>query len=617
MSVKNEKKLHSKIQYSAADRIRLIPLLGALVIVPLIVRLRIVELPPEVVRLWGGEVFNPDFFSYHKGIALILFAVAALLIFFFSFGREEKLRLGSDKPFYIAAAVFILWIVLSAVFSPYKFLIFRGAPDRYEGVYVWISYLILLIFAMNFKGSESTTKILIGAVYAFTLLITLIGITQFLGKDIFRSPALLPLIIPEEYAQYRSGFSVGEIPRSIYGTSYHYNYMGSLSALLFPFALTLTLFLKEKKLRLFSLFSALISAFLLLGSSARSGFVGLIFFLILLGVLFFPKLVKNKKAAFLTVLALVLIGGGLSVAFGKNLFERIPTLLSEAGQLFSGSDIDYREEIPLKELKVEKNHLHLNIEGKILNFDNDKKEFRDENENLIPYENKEGRILLSDPRYEAYSILVRTMEKNKDQTLLAVQYESLILYFDISSRDILIADANGREVDFREADSIGFRGKERLGSARGYIWSRTLPLLLRSPVFGYGADSFLAVFPQGDLYAKLYAYEDIWMLVDKPHNLYLNLALNFGLPALLAFLALILLQGKRIFGEYFRREKPMEMQDAFALACFMAVVGYLGAGFFNDSVLSVAPIFWVMLGLSIALTGKSGKEREKELTQKS
>ena len=175
-----------------------------------------------------------------------------------------------------------------------------------------------------------------------------------------------------------------------------------------------------------------------------------------------------------------------------------------------------------------------------------------------------------------------------------------------------MADENGRPVDFHEAESIGFKGKERLGSARGYIWSRTLPKLLKSPILGYGPDSFLAVFPQGDLYAKLYAYEDIWMLVDKPHNLYLNIAINFGLPALIVFLGLVLLQGRRIFGLYFRVQEPLQMQDTFAIACFMGVIAYLGAGFFNDSVLSVAPIFWVMLGLSIALTGKSGKRREKE-----
>ncbi|HBM75914.1 MAG TPA: O-antigen ligase domain-containing protein, partial [Clostridiaceae bacterium] len=40
------------------------------------------------------------------------------------------------------------------------------------------------------------------------------------------------------------------------------------------------------------------------------------------------------------------------------------------------------------------------------------------------------------------------------------------------------------------------------------------------------------------------------------------------------------------------------------LAIFTAICGYLGAGFFNDSVVSVAPVFWVLLGLGTAINLK-------------
>ena len=33
----------------------------------------------------------------------------------------------------------------------------------------------------------------------------------------------------------------------------------------------------------------------------------------------------------------------------------------------------------------------------------------------------------------------------------------------------------------------------------------------------------------------------------------------------------------------------------------LAIIGYLGAGFFNDSVVPVAPIFWILLGTGIAV----------------
>ena len=41
------------------------------------------------------------------------------------------------------------------------------------------------------------------------------------------------------------------------------------------------------------------------------------------------------------------------------------------------------------------------------------------------------------------------------------------------------------------------------------------------------------------------------------------------------------------------------------LDCFAGVVSYLGASTFNDSVVSVAPVFWVMLGAGMSALRRS------------
>ena len=56
---------------------------------------------------------------------------------------------------------------------------------------------------------------------------------------------------------------------------------------------------------------------------------------------------------------------------------------------------------------------------------------------------------------------------------------------------------------------------------------------------GKGPDTFFAEFPQGDLLGKLYAYDTTQMIVDKPHNLYLQIGINEGGIALLAFLVMM------------------------------------------------------------------------------
>lgn len=156
----------------------------------------------------------------------------------------------------------------------------------------------------------------------------------------------------------------------------------------------------------------------------------------------------------------------------------------------------------------------------------------------------------------------------------------------------------------QNADHIGFEGKEELGSSRGYIWSRTLPLLKNCMITGYGADTFTYVFPQNDMLAKYYSYkqfgEGFYVTVDKPHNMYLQIFFSNGLIALIAFLAIVLFYLVDCFRLYalrreYRREQTM------GAAVMLGIVGYLAAGMFNDSVVSVAPMFWVLLGTGAAL----------------
>ncbi len=154
------------------------------------------------------------------------------------------------------------------------------------------------------------------------------------------------------------------------------------------------------------------------------------------------------------------------------------------------------------------------------------------------------------------------------------------------------------------ADYIGFEGKETLGSSRGYIWSRTLPLLSKCLIKGYGADTFAYVFPQNDVLAKYYTYEQydegFYITVDKPHNLYLQIFFSNGLIALVAFLAVAvfyLVDSLRLYA----LKKSYRPEQIMGAAVMLGIVGYLAAGMFNDSVVSVAPMFWVLLGTGAAL----------------
>ena len=159
----------------------------------------------------------------------------------------------------------------------------------------------------------------------------------------------------------------------------------------------------------------------------------------------------------------------------------------------------------------------------------------------------------------------------------------------------------GVRITPENADAIGFRGKELLGSSRGYIWSRTIPLLKECMVTGYGPDTFAYIFPQNDYLAKYYAYQEgFYIAVDKPHNLYLQIFFNNGLIALIAFLAICVFYLVDCFRLYALKKK-YRIEQIYGISIMLAVVGYLAAGMFNDSVVAVAPVFWILLGVGAAL----------------
>ncbi len=181
---------------------------------------------------------------------------------------------------------------------------------------------------------------------------------------------------------------------------------------------------------------------------------------------------------------------------------------------------------------------------------------------------------------------------------------SLFFMLENETRIKMIHYRTSERFDPVNADHIGFEGKEKLGSSRGYIWSRTLPLLKNCLLTGYGADTFTYVFPQNDVLAKYYSYADFgegfYVTVDKPHNMYLQIFYGNGLIALIAFLAICVFYLVDCFRLYaLRREyRPEQIMGA---AVMLGVVGYLAAGMFNDSVVHVAPVFWILLGVGAAL----------------
>lgn len=123
------------------------------------------------------------------------------------------------------------------------------------------------------------------------------------------------------------------------------------------------------------------------------------------------------------------------------------------------------------------------------------------------------------------------------------------------------------------------------GSGRLFIWKRALTLIPERPMLGTGPDNFSIAFMRK--YGKEVKEKFGNITFDKAHNEYLNMAVTTGVPSLICYFALLIIILRKAI-------KSINMGNTVPL--FISVCGYLIQAFFNISVVSVAPIFWIMLG---------------------
>ncbi|MDQ0200732.1 O-antigen ligase family protein [Neobacillus ginsengisoli] len=133
------------------------------------------------------------------------------------------------------------------------------------------------------------------------------------------------------------------------------------------------------------------------------------------------------------------------------------------------------------------------------------------------------------------------------------------------------------------------------GASRWYIWQVSLPLIENHFWFGTGPNTFEQVFhPKDSSQAKKYLGDG--KIYDE-NNDYMQIALTMGVPALLVYLLFLSII---VFSGFRRAALELDAhQQLFSYGLLAAIFGYLVQAFFNISVISVAPYFWLLLGFVV------------------
>ena len=135
------------------------------------------------------------------------------------------------------------------------------------------------------------------------------------------------------------------------------------------------------------------------------------------------------------------------------------------------------------------------------------------------------------------------------------------------------------------------------------------PLLKKNIILGAGADNFVLEFPQQDIKSKLEFLGDPYVIIDKPHNMFLQTGINDGCIALLVMIALFVLYVAQTIKRIFTDNNKYLQAVRYGLMA--GCIAYMITGLTTDSVVSVAPVFWIMLGAGFGVN-MIGIEKQEE-----
>ncbi|MCR5330762.1 MAG: O-antigen ligase family protein [Lachnospiraceae bacterium] len=589
----------------------LAPLAVIIAIVPLLVRAYAYD-----TGLYNYDFYYPsdpdgarlDFFLHCKMVAFLSLSIILVCILIAKLTVEKK-SIKFSKIF-IPLGIYGFLALLSSIFSKYQPYPWTGVFEQFESVFVLLGYIVTAYYAFLFVNDKKDIVILIAALTVGTLLMIPLGISQAFFKDFYQTELGYKLIMPNSLKQSipldQMVWPFGK--GTVYLSLYNPNYVGSYAALLSPVFLMMVFAARNVILKIVyaTMYVGLLLA--LFGSGSRAGFIGIGFSLILLVVLFARK---SLRFWIPMILIAVLSIGSLSFYLKKTdstLIQRLKEAftIGEAVDSFPLSAIETNDDDVV--LTWHDNRLHIQFDSEYFAFN-----VLDDTGTMLPatVDYDTSTLTITDERFNGITVTPVYLTEAKDMVGFSVRadgewnfarYNNTYYYYTPYGK-LIKYPAN-------TATSGGWFAKHpAFASKRGFIWSKTLPLLPENFFLGTGADTFIFAFPQTDFLAlKNGGFYATFM--TKPHNMYMQVGVQTGVLSLIAMLAFYFMY----LVICIRTSLKMKKHTFFSYisgGIAAGTFGYMITQLINDSTITVAPIYWALIGIGLSASLLAQKENDE------
>ena len=588
----------------------LLPLQFILMVLPLYLDLHI-GFSGYGAYVWNSENdFYLDVFLHGKTVLFQIAAAVMLGLAVYKIVKTGKksgnFALRSFLPLFIYAG----FVVLSTICSVDISYSISGSKDIWEPVGVLLGYVVAALYAYLVVEKAEDVKQLIAAAVIGGGGMAVVGILQAIGKDPLLMEGLQNIFVGAEYVSKGGVLELTFPVGMAYGTLYNPNYVGTYVAMYLPLAiigviifkelwkklasgavvlgLLVTLFASQSRTGLISVVAVGVVAMIFLGHAIWKRWYIVVSGVVLAGVAFWAVDMQRDFVLTNRILEMLTLQPGTETVMGVD--------TTGNGVRVVCRNTEYTVMMPVSGANFE----YIALEG------NEQKE-------ILYSENKTyGYFTLND----GTTIEIQTAMYDGEYAF-GLNINDRRMYFtnQIVADDYKCLNEVGRADECIIPENV-FPDYEATASGRGYVWGRTIPLLKNHLLIGSGPDTFTLVFPQNDYVARYKSgFENV--IFTRPHNIYLQIAIQTGVISLVA----VLLFYMRYFIGSCKRycfRKFTKMEDWSGFVLFLSPVGFMVAGLANDSLIVVTPMFYTFLGAGVAVNQRlcPAEKRVKENKEK-
>lgn len=613
--------LKSNVYFSVKwmELLWVLPQLLVVAILPLIVRLRVIELSPIDKVLYQNREHYFDFFYKVRAEGIILLSVIAIILLIVSvlfFERKIKFQW-----FFIPALIYMLLVIASTFVASYRGvfidnytgvlsdpgviatssnLALRGYLDRFEGLYVTIAYCVLFFTGYIQIRSRYQIRILLFGMVLPGAIMGIVAFFQYVGMDPFQTSFGMSLMVPDKYAYIKETIEFSLSSSYSIGLMNNPNYLGGYMAVLLLLSIGLYSDTKRRRVMISLFFVSVLIFIGLMTSNSSTGIMSVGFGFLLYISITYKYYVQHLTKTLVLLGSFALIVVLLNGISDNRIDSEIGSMKDEL-EMMSGEYSNKKGTIEAIDqidqgLKIvtDRFSICIHIEGTTLYILNSSDE-------VIAYQREGKQIILPDDRYEGLTI--RILESNGG---LDITYDdkSFFCAFRQDGIDVIGVGTQVFPTD-KKAPHIGFDGMGTFASNRGHIWSYSFPLLKGTTLLGRGPDTYVAIYPHYDVLANINGMRKSTRLIDKPHNIYIQTAVNTGWISLIMLVILMLGCTTKIVIRYVTMEKPDSQIIEVALAISLVVFAITGLA--NDSVITITSLAWIMMSLGYRML-ESGEE---------